>query len=319
MKRFAPLALAGILALAATPPASAWSYTDGSGKTVTLDNRPDTLVMHANSAAGLIPFGIRPDGMYVDGPVEDDASLQGLDVSGVEIIGEAWGEIDIEKLAALAPDLIVAEWWPLEESYSGMESSADADQGQISRIAPVAGPVQGDSVADMIADYEALAEKLGADLRDPAIAARKERFEKARDAFKQAVAAKPGLTVMAVWAGEDGLYVAAPEGSAELSDFARWGMDIVTPEHAEDRGYWETLSWENADKYQPDLILVDDRAGPSTRETAEAQPTWTTIRAAQAGQVADWPAFWMRNYTSYADQLEELTKVIERTDPTVGD
>ena len=199
-----------------------------------------------------------------------------------------------------------------------MEPDA-ADGTLIEQIAPVAGPAQGNSTVALIEDYEKLAALLGADLANPAIAADKAKFEAAKAAFQAAVTAKPGLTALAVWAGTDALYVASAAGSAELSDFVSWGLGLISPEIADDRGYWETVSWENADKYQPDLVLVDDRAGTATRAAAEAQPTWTTIRAAAKGQVGDWPAFWMRNYKVYAEQLDKLTATINATDETIGD
>lgn len=314
-----PLLMAALAVLLTAVPALAeWTYTDGGGKTVTLPEAPKRIVAHANVAAGLIPLGIRPVGIYVDGPVKDDPSLRGLDLAGIEILGEAWGEIDIEKLAAVQPDIIIAEYWPLEKAYSGMESGA-VDGSLIEQIAPIAGPVQGNSTVALIEDYEKLATLLGSDLSDPAIAAEKAKFEAAKAAFQAAVTAKPGLNALAVWAGTDALYVASAAGSAELSDFVSWGFNLISPEVADDRGYWETVSWETVDKYQPDLVLVDDRAGPATRATAETQPTWTTIRAVAKGQVGDWPAFWMRNYKVYAEQLDKLTATINATDETVGD
>jgi iron complex transport system substrate-binding protein len=311
------MATAAVLALC-VPALAEWTYTDGGGKVVTLPEMPTRIVAHANVAAGLIPLGIRPVGIYVDGPVADDPSLRGLDLTGIAILGEAWGEIDIEKLAATEPDIIIAEYWPLEKAYSGMEPNA-ADGSLIEQIAPVAGPAQGNSTVALIEDYERLATLLGADLADPQIAADKARFEAAKAAFQAAVAAKPGLTALAVWAGTDALYVASAAGSAELSDFVSWGFGVISPEIADDRGYWETVSWETVDKYQPDLVLVDDRFGPVTRAAAEAQPTWTTIRAVAKGQVGDWPAFWMRNYKVLAEQLDKLTATIAATDETVGD
>ena len=314
-----PLLTAALAVLLTAVPALAeWTYADGGGKTVTLPEAPKRIVAHANVAAGLIPLGIRPVGIYVDGPVKDDPSLRGLDLTGIEILGEAWGEIDIEKLAAAQPDIIIAEYWPLEKAYSGMESGA-ADGSLIEQIAPVAGPIQGNSTEALIKDYEALATLLGSDLSDPAIAADKAKFEASKAAFQAAVKAKPGLDVLAVWAGTDALYVASAAGAAELSDFVAWGLDVISPEVADDRGYWETVSWETVDKYQPDLVLVDDRAGPATRATAEGQPTWKTIRAVEKGQVGDWPAFWMRNYKVYAEQLDKLTATINAADENVGD
>ena len=270
-----PLLTAALAVLLTALPALAeWTYADGGGKTVTLPEVPKRIVAHANVAAGLIPLGIRPVGIYADGPVKDDPSLRGLDLTGIEILGEAWGEIDIEKLAAAKPDIIIAEYWPLEQAYSGLEPGGGANGELIEQIAPVAGPIQGNSTEALIKDYEQLATLLGADLSDPAIAADKARFEASKAAFQVAVKAKPGLNALAVWAGTDALYVASAAGSAELSDFVSWGLNLISPTVADDRGYWETVSWETVDKYQPDLVLVDDRAGPATRATAEAQPTW---------------------------------------------
>lgn len=259
-------------------------------------------------------MGIRPAGIYADGPVADDFELSKFDLEGIEIVGETWGEIDLEKVLKLEPDLIVAEWWPLEKTYSGLEAAVSEDNQQLPDIAPIVGIEQGSSILTMLEDYEELAVSLGADADAPELTNAKAEFEEALATFKATTAAKPDLTVLAVSPTKETLYVAAPEGAAELSDFARWDMNLVAPEVADDRGYWETLSWENADKYQVDLLLVDDRFGPSTLETAHAQPTWTAIDAAKAGAVVDWPAFWIRTYGSYAEQLGELTAALEAAD-----
>ena len=301
---FATLAL-----LPGAASAEPWGYTDGTGNTVNLDAVPTRIIASQDAAAGLIPLGIRPVGIYADSPVADAKVLQGLDLTGIEIIGQAWGEVDIEKAAALAPDLIIAEYWPLDKAWSGGEDVVNA----LSPLAPITGVTQGDSVLALIEDYEALAASLGADLSKSEIAADKRAFETSLATFKAATSAKPDLTALAVWAGPDALYVAATSGAAELVDFKNWGLNLIDPEIADDRGYWETLSWENADKYQPDLILVDNRQA-ATMETALAQPTWTLMKAAEAGAVADWPAFWLRNYRAYADELDKLTAAINAAD-----
>jgi len=289
--------------------AEPWSYTDSLGNTVSLDEVPTRIIASQDAAAGLIPLGIRPVGIYADGPLTDAKALQGLDLAGIEIIGQAWGEVDIEKAAALQPDLVIAEYWPLDDAWSGGESVVNA----LRPLAPITGPTNGDSILALIEDYEEIAASLGADLSEPSIAADKAAFEASKAAFEAATAAKPNLTALAVWAGTDALYVAATAGAAELMDFHAWGLNLIDPEVADDRGYWETLSWENTDKYQPDLILVDNRS-PATMETALAQPTWTLMKAAEAGQVTDWPAFWLRNYGAYAAELAKLTAAIDAAD-----
>lgn len=301
-----------VAALALTPRlvvAEPWSYTDSTGNTVTLDAVPTRIIASQDAAAGLIPLGIRPIAIYADSPVAEAKPLQGLDLTGIEIIGQAWEEVDIEKAAALQPDLVIAEYWPLDKAWSGGEKVYTA----LSQLAPITGPTQGDSIVTLIEDYEVLAESLGADLSQPDIADKKAAFEASLAAFKATVAAKPNLTALAVWAGTDALYVAATAGSAELVDFRNWGLKLIDPEVADDRGYWETLSWENADKYQPDLIIVDNRSD-TTIETAKAQPTWTLMKAAAAGAVTDWPAFWLRNYGAYSSELDKLTAAITAAD-----
>ena len=302
-----------LFAGSALPAAAQWSFAGGDGEAVTLDETPVRIIASQDAAAGLIPLGIRPVGIYADSAVSEAKALQGLDLTGIEIIGQAWGEVEIEKAAALDPDLIVAEFWPLETTWSGGDDVVSA----LSPLAPITGPEQGASILTLIEDYEELAQSLGADLSASDVSADKARFEAALADFKAAVAAKPDLTALAVWAGADALYVAATEGASELMDFAAWGLNLIDPEVADDRGYWETLSWENADKYQPDLILVDNRS-EATMETALAQPTWTLMRAAEAGQVTDWPAFWLRNYAAYAGELDKLTAAINAADANLA-
>ena len=308
-KTLLSFAATAIILAPATVQAEPWSYTDTTGQVVTLDEVPTRIIASQDAAAGLIPLGIRPVGIYADGPLAEAKALQGLDLTGIEIIGQAWGEVDIEKAAALDPDLVIAEYWPLDASWSGGQSVTDA----LTPLAPITGPTNGDSILALIEDYETIATSLGADLNEPSIAADKAAFQASLAAFRAATAAKPGLTVLALWAGTDSMSIAATAGSAELMDFKAWGLNLIDPEIADDRGYWETLSWENADKYQPDLIIVDNRS-PATLETALAQPTWTLMKAAAAGAVTDWPAFWLRNYKAYASELDKLTAAVNAAD-----
>lgn len=309
IKLLSTLAVAGLMLLPQSAAAEPWSYTDSTGQTVTLDEVPTRIIASQDAAAGLIPLGIRPIAIYADSPVADAKPLQGLDLTGIEIIGQAWGEVDLEKAAALNPQVILAEYWPLDASWSGGDTVPET----LGALAPITGVTQGASVETLIHDYEALATSLGADLSKPEIAADKAAFEASKAAFQAATSAKPKLTALAVWAGADALYVAATAGAAELMDFKAWGLNLIDPEVADDRGYWETLSWENADKYQPDLILVDNRQA-STIATAEAQPTWTLMKAAEAGAVTEWPAFWLRNYRAYASELDKVTAAINVAD-----
>ncbi|HEY8577326.1 MAG TPA: ABC transporter substrate-binding protein [Devosia sp.] len=307
--------VAALTLLPAAAQAEHWTFTDPTGQTVTLDAAPTRIIASQDAAAGLIPLGIRPVGIYADSPVAEAKALEGLDLSGIEIIGQTWSEVDIEKAAALEPELIIAEWWDRNAAWSGGQDLTAI----LSQLAPVTGIAASESIVGMIGDYEALAASLGADLGESKISADKAAFEAARAAFEAAVRAKPGLSALAVYAGEDALYVADPAGAAELLDLRSWGLELVSPEGVDATGnnYFETLSWENADKYPVDLILVDNRSA-TTMQTALAQPTWTLNPAAAAGQVTDWPAFWIRNSAAFARALETLTVAVEAADPDVA-
>lgn len=304
---------------AATGP---WSFTDGSGQVVTADKTPTRIIAHAGEAAALLSFGIKPVGVYADEAVKTDPNLKNLDLTGIEILGEEWGKIDVEKAAALRPDLIVGDWWPAEKAHSGMEEGVDEKSKKLAELAPVVGVSQGRSIVALADGYEKLAASLGADVNSPQIAANKKRFEEAVTRFRETVAGKPGLTVAAMSPADDKVYVANPEYAPELLDLQSWGLKVLNPA-SPDPGfpYWENLSWENADKYQPDLILFDGRSFTPTAnaEWGSKQPTWFRIKAAKAGAVVSWPAFWLHTYGDFATKLDKLTEAVKAADPNVGD
>ncbi|HEV2727806.1 MAG TPA: ABC transporter substrate-binding protein [Solirubrobacterales bacterium] len=297
-----------------------WKFVDGSGKTVELESTPTRIIAHAGEAAALMTYGIRPVGIYADESVETDPNLAGLDLDGIEILGEEWGVIDVEKAADLDPDLIVADWWPAEKAHSGLEEGVEEESKKLAELAPVVGVSQGRSILELAQGYEELAASLGADVDDPELAKDKNTFEQSLDRFKAAVAAKPGLTALAVSPADDLLYVANPTYAPELLDFQEWGLGVITPD-SPDEGfpYWENLSWENADKYQPDILLIDSRQYDSLLEKAAKHPTWQRIRAAEKGAFVKWPAFWLHTYGDYAEALDALTADIEKADANVGD
>lgn len=299
-----------------------WSFTDGSGETVKADKTPTRIIAHAGEAAALMSFGLKPVGIYADESVKTDPNLKDLDLSGIELLGQEWGKVDVEKAAALRPDLIVADWWPAEKAHSGLEEGVDEKSKKLAELAPVVGVSQGKSIEDLAEGYESLAKSLGAKVDAPEIAANKKRFEESVEKFKAAVAEKPGLTALGMSPADDKLYAANPEYAPELLDFQRWGLKVINPAEP-DPGfpYWENLSWENADKYQPDLILWDGRSFTPTAnaEWARKQPTWFKIKAAKAGAVAAWPAYWLHTFGDFATEVDRLTEAIKVADENLGD
>ncbi|GAB3411642.1 TroA family protein [Flindersiella endophytica] len=295
-----------------------FSYKSGNGQVVKLDKTPKRIIAHSYAAAALMEFGIMPIAVWTDGAVKDDVGLQNANLDGVEVIGHEWGKIDVERAAALEPDLIVGDWWPAEKAYSGMEAGVEERSKQIGTLAPVVGPAQGDSIVDLIEGYERLAKALGANVDTGKAAKAKANFARARNDFTEAARAKPGLTALAISPYDDKYAVAVPKYAPELLDFQKWGLDVTDPAKPDPEfPYWQTLSFENADTYQPDLLLFDDRNYPANFDLLKKQPIAKSIKAYAAGAYVKWPAYWLHTYTDYAQQLDKLTAAIEKADPSL--
>lgn len=329
--RFSALLVASVLVLAAcgsadeadaqpTPTATAggWSYVSGDGKTYSADTVPTRIVAHAYAAKALMSYGIKPVAIYADGPIKDDVGLEGVDFTGVEVLSEEWGHIDVEKAATLHPDLIVGDWWPAENAYSGLEGGVEAASKKLATLATVVGPSQGDSIVELVDGYARLAQSLGADTA--VVDAQRAEFDDAVTAFKAATAAKPDLDVLAISPYEDTYAVAVPKYAPELLDFQTWGLHVIDPAKPDaDFPYWQSLSFENADTYQPDALLFDDRNYPGNKDTLAKQPIASSIKAFAADATTTWPAYWLHTYPDYTAQLQRLTQFVDQADPAVGD
>ena len=90
-------------------------------------------------------------------------------------------------------------------------------------------------------------------------------------------------------------------------------MDLVMPPVTT---FWETLSWEQANKYAVDLIFTDARASTLNHEALLQKETWRRLPAVQAGQVAYWP--WKTySHLSYTKALNGLTEVVRKARPDI--
>ncbi|WP_163542925.1 ABC transporter substrate-binding protein [Occultella kanbiaonis] len=295
-----------------------WTYVSGDGETYTADEVPVRIIAEAYAAKVLMEFGITPVAIWASSPVSEDVGLQGVDFTGIEVIGQEWGKVDVAAAAELAPDLIVGDWWPVEEAYSGFEAGVEDSSRRLADLAPVVGASQGDSIVTLIEGYADLAASLGAD--PEAIAQSRTTFEEAVADFEAANEENPGVTALAISPWDTDYSVAVPAYAPELLDFQRWGLDVIVPETPDpDFPYWETLSMETADTYQPDLLLFDDRNHPGNEEILAEAPISGEIAAFAAGQTTTWPAYWVHTYGDYAAELTRLAEVIRATDSSVGE
>lgn len=166
-----------------------------------------------------------------------------MDISKVEILGNVYDEFNVEKYAALRPDLLVTNTWDGTYWYV-----PEASKEKILKLAPAAAiSVGGDATLDKSLERTAdLAKSLGADLNSKAAVDAKARFEAASAKVREATKANPGIKVLVGSGAADLFYVSTPKTSADLKYFESLGVEFVVPEKLDQGGFFESLSWENA-------------------------------------------------------------------------
>ncbi|MDP5181128.1 ABC transporter substrate-binding protein [Blastococcus sp. BMG 814] len=293
-----------------TAPAAAvggWQFTDDLGNTVELDAAPERVAGLNDVVSSLWNYGVEPVATFGQTATADDVAFEGKDLSEVEIVGESYGQIDLEQLAAAAPDVIVTSVYPTDregtidqtQPFYGFESLEQ--QEQVAEIAPIIAIAWKGSAADVIDRTAELAGALGADLEGGEVARAREEFEAASAELTEAAAG--GVTVLPVAAyADEGFYMAKARDEPSLRMYADLGVRFVDP--GGEGYYWETASWENVPQHPSDVLLYSLR-GAMTPEEMATQPTYGLLPAVQAGQVHPWKYIGM-DYVAQAEYMEEL-------------
>ncbi|MFI9240300.1 ABC transporter substrate-binding protein [Streptomyces sp. NPDC053079] len=293
----------------------AWSFKDDRGRTAKSPKTPKRIVAFTGTAAALHDFGVECVGVF--GPTrlgdgKPDPQAGDLDVDKLTILGNAWGEFNIEKYAGLNPDLLISNMFEPEALWYVPEDSKKKILGLAPSVGLTAARV---SMLEPIKRYAALAESLGADLGSRKVLDAKARFEKAAETLRKAAKANP-VKVMAASGSADLFYVSNPAVNADLMYFRELGVDFVVPEKLDQGGYFESLSWENADKYKADLILLDSRTSALQPKDLASKPTWGQLPAVKAGQVSPWLSEPRFSYAGCAPLLEDLAAAVEKAKKT---
>jgi iron complex transport system substrate-binding protein len=302
----------------ASPAASAssgpWEFTDDTGSKLSLAKRPQRVVAYVSSAAALWDYGVRPVGAFgpqktADGQKELQAG--NIDLGTVQSVGNAWDDFNVEKFAALRPDLVV-------DGLTGAKATdlwvfnAPELASKVKQIAPILALSEYKvTLPKVIERYAQLAQALGGDINSSAITSAKEGFQKASDDLRQAAKDKAGLKVLVVSSDKDNVYVAKPEFFADLSYYRDLGLDLVSGAGTDD--YWETLSWEQVAKYPADLILTDSRTYALTQAQMAEHPTWKALPAVKAAQLGSWSAEPRFNYTLATPVIQQLTELVKKS------
>ncbi|MCX5533391.1 ABC transporter substrate-binding protein [Streptomyces sp. NBC_00006] len=291
-----------------------WSYKDDRGKTVKLDKVPTNIVAFTGMGAALYDYGIQVKGVF--GPTttkggKPDVQAGDMPVGKVTVIGNEWGQFNIEKYAGLAPEVLITTmfdgagtlWYVPEESAK-----------KIAKLAPSVGiSVYDRQLTTPLEHVYKLAESLGADLKADKVVKAKKRFEDAAARLRKAAKANPDIKVLAGSASPDIFYVSGTNLSIDLEYFKALGVNFVEPSEAAKKasgGWFENLSWENVNKHKADIIMMDDRA-QAIQPADIDEPTWKKLPAVKAGQVISRSPEPILSYDKCAPLLEDLAKAIE--------
>ncbi|MEU1280632.1 ABC transporter substrate-binding protein [Streptomyces sp. NPDC005805] len=290
-----------------------WSFKDDRGQTAEQKSAPKNIVAFTGTAAALYDYGIEVKGVFGPTKTADgkpDVQAGDMDINKVEILGNVWGEFNVEKYAALSPELLITDMWQKDALWYVPDQSKD----KILKLAPsVALWAAETTMPKALARRAELAESLGADLKDKKVTDAKARFEAAAERLRQAAKSKPDLKVLIGSGSQDLFYVSVPKMSADTLYFQELGVKFVEPK-PNAQGFFEELSWENADKYEADIIILDNRTGTlQDADLKKAKPTWAKLPAVKAGQVFPRVTEPIYSYAKCAPLLEELAKAIENS------
>lgn len=289
-----------------------WSFTDDRKKAISLGSRPERIVAYIGSAAALYDFGIDDQIVGVFGPTKlkngkPDVQAGDLDVDKVTSLGNTWGQFNVEKYASLNPQLLITNMYDPGALFYVPDEAKD----KILALAPSAALTTGRvSMTEPIKRYAELAASLGADLKAKKVTDAKARFEAAAETLRKTVKSKK-IKVMACSGSAELFYVSNPAVNADLIYFRELGVDFVVPQKTDKGGYFESLSWENADKYDADLLFLDNRTATLQPKDLTAKPTWSKLPAVKAGQITAWSSEPRFSYAGAAPLVESLTKAIQ--------
>ncbi|WP_338779249.1 ABC transporter substrate-binding protein [Streptomyces sp. DG1A-41] len=291
-----------------------WSFKDDRGKNVQLDKVPANIVAFTGVAAALYDYGVSVKGVFGPTKTQDgkpDVQAGDMDISKVTILGNSWDQFNVEKYATLAPDVLISTMF---DSVGTLWYVPEASKDKIAKLAPSVGiSVYDRQLTAPLQRMWELAESLGGDMKAAKVTDAKKRFEEASERLRKAAKAHPDIKVMAGSASQELFYVSGTNLSVDLEYFKALGVNFVEPPEkakAKGGGWFESLSWENVDKYAADIIMMDDRS--SAIQPADiTEATWKKLPAVKAGQVISRSAEPILSYDKCVPLVENLAKAIE--------
>ena len=105
-----------------------------------------------------------------------------------------------------------------------------------------------------------------------------------------------------VFADDTGLWYAKAPDDPALAYFQELGVEF--PDVGGDDYYWETVSWENADAVESDLVIYSMRTSYTPEQLLD-KPVFARLPAAEGDQLHPWK-FKSMDYPSQAAYMREL-------------
>lgn len=298
------------LARQATP-AGGWSFTDDKGVTIELDSAPERIAVDLNAAAALWDFGVRPDAVFGwDASETGDFGDAGgnIDPDAVEIVGTTAEPVQLEKLVAANPDLIITLTFTDEDDDQYWSIDPEI-VGQVREIAPIIALSATGRADRNIARHAELATALGADPEAPEVTEARARYDAAVSDLEAVAAEKADISVLFINVQPDTAYVANPEPWAGLGYYLEAGVNIVNPD-IDDAESWLEISPEQALEYASDVMMAATIAGTLSLEEIAAHPTFGQHPAVKAGQLAGWNQSLVQSYQGGAEAFEHLAETL---------
>src|SRR3954447_6086919 len=294
--------------------AGPWTFKDDRGTTVKLDKVPTKIVAFVGVAAALHDYGIEVKGVFGPTKTKDgkaDVQAGDMDVSKLTVFGNVWDQFNVEQYAAFAPEVLITTTF---DSAGTLWYVPAASASKIAKLAPsVAVSVYDRQITTPLQRVWELAESLGADMTATKVTDAKKRFEAASERLRTAAKAHPDIKVLAGSAAQDVFYVSGTNLSIDLEYFKALGVNFVEPPASvlkASGGWYESLSWENVDKYAADIIMMDDRT--ATIQPADiTEATWKKLPAVKAGQGISRSREPIPSYDKCVAMVENLAKAIE--------
>lgn len=288
-----------------------FTYTDVLGETVSLPQKPVRIAANLMTAAALWDYGIRPIAVfdwtasaYPDG---DHIGWGNVDPAQVTNVGDVDGNILPEDLKALEPDLILTLSYDASNPADTAGITVDYAE-EIRTIAPVLVVTDQDSTEIQLQRLLDVAVALGGDIETEEVLAAKETYESRLAEVSAIAEAKADLTVLFANFDTTALWVAGPEGVADLQFVGSLGVQFANADAAAATEFWEELSLELVDTYPSDIVYNDVYSAFQTVEELQGQPAFATMPAVSGGQIGS----WLRDFpVNYAGMTVFLDAIIE--------